>query len=158
MHPSTVCGSTGLKRSRAVAVAISTSIVAAMLAASSQAATSPTSRACPSASIVNAALGQHDGAPVVTKTAYSKTCTYPAKNKLFSPKITFQVDSAAQFATDEKAASKAGLKIIKLNNLGKAAWTTGSGDLYIIDGHEQIKILALMTPTAKLETLARKLL
>jgi len=122
------------------------------------AVTSPTQRACPSASLVNATLGQHDGAPVVTKTAYSKTCTYPGKSRVYSPKITFQVDSAAQFAADEKAVTKTGIKVVKIRHLGKAAWTTNSGDLYVFDGHEQIKILALVTPTAKLEALARKLL
>ena len=45
-----------------------------------------------------------------------------------------------------------------MHGLGKAAWTTNGGDLYVFDGREQIKILALLTPTAKLEALARKLL
>ena len=133
-------------------------VVAAVLVAASHAATPPTSRACPSASVVNAALGQHDGAPVVTKTASSKTCTYPGKSRIPSTRITFQVDTASQFAIDEKAAGRFGTKIVKLHGLGRAAWTTGSGGLYVFDGHEQIKILALLTPTAKLEALARKLL
>jgi hypothetical protein len=126
---------------------------------------SPTSRPCPSASLVNAALGQHDGSPVTTTTAYSKTCTYPGRTRLSSVSVTFQEDSASQFATDESAVTKTGLKIITVHGLGQAAWTTGLGDLYVFDGHEQIKIHALVvgitspsTATAKVEALARKLL
>jgi len=53
----------------------------------------------------------------------------------------------------------------KVEHLGQAAWTTGSGDLHVFDGHETITILALSlevhspsTATAKVEALARKLL
>lgn len=154
MHPSAAFG---------LCVRVATAVIgacaaAAVMVASPGAATPPTSRACPSAAVVNAALGQHGGAPVATKTQYSKTCTYPGKSKVFSTKITFQVDTASQFAVDEKAAGKFGAKIVKVHGLGQAAWTTNGGDLYIFDGHEQIKILALLTPTARLEVLARKLL
>jgi hypothetical protein len=142
---------------RVATVVIGASAVAAVLVASSTAATPPTSRACPSASIVNAALGQRDVAPVVTKTAYSKTCTYLGESKIFSPRITFQVGSASHFAIDERSAGRYGTKIVKLPGLGNAAWTTGSGDLYVFDRLKQIKILALMTPTAKLEALAPRL-
>jgi len=140
-------------------------VAAAVLVASAAAATSPTARACPSASIVNAALGEHNKAPVVTKTQYSKTCTYPGPGVVGSTKITFEVDTAASFAAGEKAAGSFGAKIIKVQHLGVAAWTTGLGSLYVFDGHEQIKILALAlgvrspsTATAKVEALARKLL
>jgi hypothetical protein len=99
----------------------------------------------------------------VTKTAFSKTCTYPGSG-IGSTKITFQVDSAAAFAAGEKSAGGFGAMIIKVKGLGKAAWTTGSGDLSVFDGHEQIKILALAlgvrspsTATAKVEALARRL-
>jgi hypothetical protein len=125
----------------------------------------PNSRACPAVSVVNAALGQHDGSPVAAKTAYSETCTYPGSTKLSSVSITFQEDTPSQFAADENAVTKTGLKIVKIHGLGQAAWTTGYGDLYVYDGHEQIKIHALVvgvtspsTATAKVEALARKLL
>jgi hypothetical protein len=139
-------------------------VAAAVLVASSAAATSPTARACPSASIVNAALGEHNKAPVVSKTQYSKTCTYPGGG-IGSTKITFQVDTAKSFAASEKAAGSFGGKVIKVHGLGQAAWTTGLGSLYVFDGHETIKILALSlavsspsTATAKVEALAKKLL
>jgi hypothetical protein len=136
--------------------------LAATPAVEASAATSPTSRACPPVSVVVSTLGQTVGAPVATKTAYSKTCTYPGKTRLSSITITFQEDSAAQFAVDEKAVGKSAIKV---HGLGQAAWTTGSGDLYVFDGNEQIKIGALVlgvlspsTATAKVEALARKLL
>jgi hypothetical protein len=165
MHPSALFVSSGIFRRLLLAsVAIGACVAAVVLVASAAAAPSPTSRACPSAAVVNAALGQHGGAPVVTKTAYSKTCTYPG-SAIGSTKITFQVDTAATFAAGEKSAGSFGAKITKVKGLGKAAWTTGSGDLYVFDGHEQIKILALAlgvrspsTATAKVAALAHKLL
>jgi hypothetical protein len=139
-------------------------VAATVLVASAAAATSPTARACPSASTVKAVLGVAAGAPVVTKTQFSKTCTYPGGG-IGSTKITFQVDTAASFAASEKAAGTFGTKIIKVHGLGQAAWTTGLGSLYVFDGHETIKILALSlevrspsTATKKVEALARKLL
>jgi hypothetical protein len=147
------------------ATAIGACVAAAVLVASSSAATSPTARACPSASFVSKALGLHVGAPVATvHRPYSKTCTYPGGG-IVSTKITFQVDTASSFAAGEKAAGTYGAKIIKVHGLGQAAWTTGLGDIYVFDGHETIKILALSlgvrspsTATAKVEALARKLL
>ena len=137
---------------------------AGVLAASSAAVTSPTARACPSVTVVNATLGTHSGAPVVTKTQYSKTCTYSGGG-IGSTKITFEMDTLATFTAGEKAAGSLGAKIVKVHGLGVAAWTAGLGDIYVFDGHEQIKILALSleihspsTATAKVEALARKLL
>ena len=144
--------------------AVSVCLAAIVFVASAAAATSPTARACPSASTVKSVLGVPAGTPVVTKTQFSKTCTYPGGGVL-STKITFQVDTAASFAASEKAAGSFGAKIIKVHRLGQAAWTTGLGSVYVFDGHETIKILALSlgvrapsTATTKVEALARKLL
>jgi hypothetical protein len=129
-----------------------------VLLASVAAATSPIARACPSASVVNAALGLHGGTPVATTTPYTKTCTYPGKGTIYSTKITFQMDTASTFAASEKAAVAA-LRgsVVKIQHLGEAAWGTNPGSLYVFDGHETIKILALLTPTSRLEVLAHKL-
>jgi hypothetical protein len=155
-----VVESARFKRSGGLAIAqLGASGAAAVFLASAAGATSPTTRACPSASIVNAALGLHGGAPVATTTPYSKTCTYPGKGAIYSTKITFQVDTTSTFANSEKAAAAA-LRgsVVKVQHLGQAAWGTNPGSLYVFDGHETIKILALLTPTSKLEVLARKLL
>ena len=126
------------------------------LVVSAAAVTSPTSRACPSASVVDKALGQKGKAPVATRTQYSKTCTYPGSGAV-PTKITFQVDTASTFAAGEKAATALG--IVKLHGLGKAAWGTKSGgSLFVFDGHETIKVVSPLTPISKLETLARELL
>jgi hypothetical protein len=139
-------------------------VAAGVLVASAAAVTSPTARACPSATVVNATLGTHSGAPVVTKTQYSKTCTYPGGG-IGSTKITFQMDTLATFTAGEKGAGRFGAKIVKVHGLGVAAWTAGVGEIYVFDGHETIEILALSlevrspsTATAKVEALARKLL
>jgi hypothetical protein len=154
-----VLESARFKRSGLALALLGASGAAAVILPSAAAASSPTTRACPSASVVNAALGLHGGAPVATATPYSKTCTYPGKGPIFSMKITFQVDTASTFAVSEKAAATAlPGSVVKVQHLGQAAWGTNPGSLYVFDGHETIKILALLTPTSKLEVLARKLL
>ena len=87
------------------------------------------------------------------------TCTYPGAGKIYAVKITFQMDTASTFAASEKAAAAA-LRgsVVKVPHLGQAAWGTNPGSLYVFDGHETIKILALLTPISKLEALAHKLL
>ena len=159
MKTSVLLEPSGIRRSW---IAITTCVcvaAAAVLVASSAAATPPTARACPSPSVVSAALGLHAGTPVVTKTAYSKTCTYPGTGKIYAAKITFQMDTASTFAAGEKAAAAAlGGSVVKVPHLGQAAWGTNPGSLYVFDGHETIKILALLTPISKLEALAHKLL
>jgi hypothetical protein len=154
-----VVESAQFKRSRLAIAMLGASGAGAVLLASAAAATSPTTRACPSASVVNAALGLHGGTPVATTTPYSKTCTYPGKGTIYSTKITFQMDTGSSFAAGEKAAAAA-LRgsVVKVQHLGQAAWGTNPGSLYVFDGRETIKILALLTPTSKLEVLAHKLL
>jgi hypothetical protein len=167
VNPSSrVSGSRTLRPSLITAAVLGLSVAAGVLVASAVAATSPTARACPSVKLVKATFGPKAGAvgtPVVTKTPYSKTCTYPGGG-VGSTKITFQVDTLASFTAGEKAAGRFGAKIVKVHGLGVAAWTAGVGDIYVFDGHEQIKILALSlevhspsTATALVEALARKL-
>lgn len=154
MGSSAAFGSSGMCRAARVAtLAGSASLAAAALFASSASGAAP-ARACPTASVVNAALGQHGKAPVVTTTPYGKTCTYPGGG-ISTTKITFQEDTLAQFNIDEKAV---GTSAHKVTGLGQAAWTTNLGSLYVFDKGAQIKIVSLLTPTAKLEALARKLL
>ena len=162
MNPSVVSALSGIRRKRA-AMAVGVCVAAAVLVASAAASTSPTARACPSASSVKKVLKVPTGAPVVTKTQFSKTCTYPGGG-VGSTKITFQVDTAKSFAASEKAAGSFGAKISKVKHLGLAAWTTGLGSVYVFDGHETISILALAvelrypkTATAMVEALAHKL-
>jgi len=160
MHFSQVVESSRVfKPWRVSAAAIGVCVGAAALGASYAAASSPTSRACPSASLVNAALGHKGKAPVATKTAYSKTCTYSG-GSIIPTTITFQVDTSSTFAAGEKAAAAAlPNSVVKLSGLGQAAWATKTGgSLYVFDAGTTIKILSLLTATSKLEALARKLL
>lgn len=146
------------------AAALGASVALAALAVSSAAATSPTATPCPSVAVVDAALGQKAlKAPATTLfPPYAKTCTYDGYSDGGAPNSTmtvgFQEDTAASFAAGEKAASSFGGKVYTVHGLGVAAWTTNLGSLYVFNGHESIKILALLTPTSKLEVLARKLL
>jgi hypothetical protein len=141
MRPSLVVGSIGL-------------LAAAALAGPAEAGSSPTSKTCPTAAVVNKALGTHVKAPVTSTTPYSKTCTY-AGTGVSSVKITFQQDTLAQFNVDEKAV---GSMAVKVKGLGQGAWTSNEGSLYVYDNGIQYKILALLVATPKLEALARTLI
>ena len=151
-----------IKRRWLAVALLGASFAAAVLLASAAATAStiaPTKRTCPSASVVNAALGLHGSAPVATTTPYSKSCTYSGKGAIDSTKITFRMDTASTFAASEKGVTAAlGGTVVKVQHLGQGAWGTNTGSLYVFDGHETIKILALLTPITKLEVLARKLL
>lgn len=132
-----------------------------MLAASPAAATtnaSPISKTpCPSASVVNAALGQKNKAPVATTTPYAKICTYKGTG-IVPTKITFQEDTAATFAAGEKAAAAVD-PVVKVHGLGKSSWAlkTGGG-LYVFLGTESVRMVSPLTPTTKLEALARTII
>jgi hypothetical protein len=113
-------------------------------------------KSCPSAAIVNAALGQKNKAPTVARSAYAIVCTYRGSGPV-PTRITFQVDTAATFAAGEKAASALGVR--NIHGLGKAAWAPkAGGGLYVFTGGETLKIVSPLTNVAKLEALARKLL
>ena len=139
-------------------VAIGVSVFALAGAASSVAAPTQANtlpKSCPSASVVSAALGQKATTPTVTRSTYAITCVY-GKSAL-STKVTFQVDTASTFAASEKAVAAA-LPVVKVQDLGKAAWGTKGGSLYVFTGSYTIKILSVLTSLAKLEALAHKLL
>jgi len=111
---------------------------------------------CPSASLVNATLGQKVKSPTVVHSTYYTMCTYAGGGPV-PTKVTFQMDTASTFAASEKAV--AALGPVNVHGLGKAAWTLkGGGDLYVFTGSYTIKIVSPLTPSAKLEALARKLL
>jgi len=139
-------------RERAAAVA-----VAALVAfVATGAATAALPKSCPSAAVVNAALGQKGKTPKLTRSQYVVTCTYPGSGPV-ATKIEFETDTAASFTAGEKGA--AALHPVKVSGLGKAAWTLQSGgDLDVFTGTESIKILSPFSSAAKLEALARKLL
>lgn len=128
--------------------------VAALWSAGPAFATLPTS--CPKASLVSGTLGQKDSAPVLSRSTYLVTCTYKGSG-IVPTRVEFQTDTAATFAVGEKAVTA--LEIVKLNGLGKAAWTEKTGGyLQVFTGTETIKVLSPLTGSAKLEALARKLL
>ena len=147
MTPSAVFGSS--------AVGLSALVLAALPAGA--ASVPPVPKSCPSASVVDTALGQQDKAPVVTTTPYARICTYKGTS-IVPTKITFQEDTSQTFALGEKAAAAAG-PLVKPKGLGKAAWgPKAGGGLYVFVGTYSIKILAPLVSTTKLEALARKLL
>lgn len=129
-------------------------VLAASVAA---AAAPPVPKTCPSAAVVDAALGQKNKAPVVSTTPYARICTYKGTG-IIPTKVEFQEDTAATFAASEKAAAAA-VPVAKVKGLGKSAWMTKApGSLYVFTGAYTIKLISPLTPNAKLEALAGKLL
>jgi hypothetical protein len=111
---------------------------------------------CPSPSLAGSTLGLALKSPTVVHSKYFTMCTY-AGGGAVPTRITFQMDTAATFAASEKAVSA--LSPVKVHGLGKAAWTLKSGgDLDVFTGAYTIKIVSPLTPSSKLEALARKLL
>lgn len=142
---------------RKPAAAVAAVVLALTLTTTVGAAVAPTKTTCPAASVVNAALGQHDKAPIAQTSLYAKICTYKGTS-IVPTKIQFQVDTASTFASGEKAAAGAAGAVVKVHGLGKAAWATKSGGfLAVFLGSESIRITAPLVPLSKLEKLARKL-
>ena len=131
-------------------------LAAAVPVAAASAATSPQATPCPTASLVDAALGQKAlEVPVATVFPFAKTCTYrhyseggPANGKMT---ITFEMDTKQTFAAGESAAARAlPGSVIKVSGLGEEAWRTDGGSLYVFTGTVQVKILALLSETFQL--------
>ena len=131
--------------------------LALALVASAAAAFKPGAVKCPSASVVNAALGQKNAAPTSTVTAFGRTCIYRGAGPV-ATKVEFQVDTPTTFAAAERA--DAPLGIVKIRGLGVGAFAPKAGGfLYVYKGgSESLKILSPLTSIARLEALARKLL
>ena len=139
-----------------LSAAVVTALVLAASAAASAAAP-PVPKTCPSAAVVDAALGQKNKAPLVATTPYARICTYKGTG-IIPTKVEFQEDTAATFAVSEKAAG-AVVPVVKVKGLGKSAWMTKSpGSLYVFTGTYTIKLISPLTPNSKLEALAKKLL
>jgi len=110
----------------------------------------PTS--CPPASVVNAALGQSVGAPVLAQQPFGISCTYSGGGPV-PTKITFQQDTPATFAAGENAVPS----VAKVSGLGDAAYAT-TGFLAVLNGTYSIRILSPLSSQQQLEALGRQLL
>ncbi len=160
MRLSLVCVSSGsYRRSLVLTAATVVSLAMAVLVSAAAAEPKPTARACPSARVVDDALGQKGlNSPVATLYPYAKKCTYQGfTGFLKTMSVEFQMDTSGTFSTSEKAVPLSLRTTVP--HLGEAAWASpAGGSLYVFDGQETIKILALGTPLSKLEVLARELL
>jgi hypothetical protein len=141
-----------------VKVIVATAVLAAAVAAAAQATTTPTKTPCPPASLLGSKLGVKVKSP--TSTVYgtlSKTCSYAGTKGQIPIRVEFQTDTAASFATSEKAVK--GLGLVQVKGLGQAAWTLKSGgDLDVYNKGVTLKIIAPLVAASKLEALAKTLL
>ena len=144
----TTSGATGVS-------ATSTTTSGATSTGAASTATAPTtdapiSETCPSASVVNAALGTSYGAPVSTSDTFGLTCTYGTG---VATRIRFQKDTTTTFAAGKAAV---GAAAVPVSGLGDAAYAV-SGFIDVLKGSVAVRITAPLASTAQVETLAHKI-
>jgi len=101
---------------------------------------------------VDAALGQHDAAPVSATQPYGVTCTYQGSGPV-PTKIDLQQDTAATFAASENATTGT----VPVHGIGQAGFQT-TGFIAVFNGSMTVKIVSPFSTPTQLEALARKVL
>jgi len=114
------------------------------------------SASCPSVAVVDAALAQHDQAPVSTPQAFGLTCTYQGSG-VVPTKVEFEQTTETAFAAGEQGVTTSGLKATKVSGLGDAAYET-SGFIDVLNGTESIKVVSPFSTPAQLQALARQII
>jgi hypothetical protein len=111
---------------------------------------------CPSASVVNAALGQSDTGPVVSGTPQFKICTYKGSSPV-STKVTISVNTPTGFKADEKNVAK-GFTLATVPGLGDDNYgLSGVGEVFVLKGNTQVEILAPGTTDAQDDALVNQI-
>jgi len=106
---------------------------------------------------VNAALGQHDGGPVVSGTAIYEICTYKGGG-VIPTKITISEGTPAEFAASERNVA-AGLPVVSVPGLGDKAWgPKGAGTVFALKGSVQVEVLSPLSTDAQVQALARQII
>ena len=112
---------------------------------------------CPSASVVNAALGESTTGPVVSGTSQYKICTYPGGGPV-PTKISISVNTPAGFRTDEQNVAKS-ITLSTVPGLGDANYSVpGVGEVFVLKGHTQVEILAPGTTDAQDDALVNQII
>jgi hypothetical protein len=115
-------------------------------------------RSCPSAAVVNAALGQTDTGPVVSGTSVFEICTYKGSG-VVPTKVDISVGTPTEFRAGEAAVRSSGLTVVSVPGLGSEAWAQpGVGSVYVLNGSVQIEVLSPLSSPAQVQALARQLL
>jgi hypothetical protein len=119
---------------------------------------SATLRACPTAAVVNAALGQSNTGPVVSGTSVFEICSYKGSG-VIPTRVEISVGTPAEFQAGEQSVRKAGLTVVSVPGLGSEAWAPqGVGSVYVLNGSVQIEVLSPLSSPAQVQALARQLL
>jgi hypothetical protein len=115
------------------------------------------SLSCPSASVVNTALGQTDIGPEKTGTAQYELCTY--KGSTLSILVAISVSTPAEFDAAEQAVTSHGLKVVAVPGLGNQAWAAPSGgELAVLKSDTELEVTSPQSTAVQLENLARHIL
>jgi len=113
---------------------------------------------CPSASVVNAALGQSDTGPVVSGTSTYKICTYPGSGPV-PTKVSISENTPAGFKAGKQDVSNSGITVTTVPGLGDQNYLlSGAGEVFVLKGDTEVEVMAVGTTDAQVETLARQLI
>jgi len=151
------CGSSGAKPNASAPSSTTTGGAAAGSGttaaggSSTTAASGSVPNVCPTAAVVNAALGTHVSAPTTTQLPYGITCAYSGGGAI-PIRVVFQTDTASTFAAGESAVPTA----TKVSGLGDAAYKAG-GFLAVLKGTSALRITSPLSTPAQVEALAHKI-
>ena len=126
--------------------------------ASTSASATASLPSCPSASVVNAALGQSDTGPVVTGTSIYEICTYSGSGPV-PTKVSISENTPAGFKTDEQSVASGHITLSTVPGLGDENYlVAGVGEVFALKGSTQVEVMAPGTTDAQVEALARQLI
>jgi hypothetical protein len=118
---------------------------------------STTLKKCPSAAMVNTALGQHDSGPVVSGTSVYEICTYKGSG-VIPTKVTISEGTRTEFAASEHNVA-ASLTVVSVPGLGDEAWgLKGAGTVFVLKGSVQVEVLSPLSTDTQVQALARQII
>jgi hypothetical protein len=108
---------------------------------------------CPTAQVVNAALGQHDTGPVVNPArGGTEICTYGILTKVTIAPMTLRT-----FQAEEANTAASGARVTNVPGVGDKAFLAGTAVLFALKGTTFVQVASLASRT-QLMSLARSIL
>ena len=113
---------------------------------------------CPSASVVNAALGQSDTGPVVSGTSTYEICTYSGSGPV-PTKVSISKNTPNGFQAGKQAVANGSITVSTVPGLGdENCLISGVGELFVLKGNTEVEVMAPGTTDAQVEALASQLI
>jgi len=114
--------------------------------------------ACPSASVVNAALGQSNTGPAVSGTSQYEICTYSGSGPV-PTKVSISVNTPAGFKVDKQNVANGHITLSTVPGLGDENYlVAGVGEVFVLKGNTQVEVMAPGATDAQVESLAGQII